>query len=135
MLNIKIICGLFLVILSGCAQQSTLQEHGNTHASTMCENSERLVQMKRYSKKAEIHGMTFVSYPKDIPSNFTGCQEVWLGNTKKLATRHFSMGTLTWVKGKEPKDARGFFCFYQNGILDKHKSVNLKRCTRLSKDM
>jgi hypothetical protein len=95
-----------------------------------CKTTLMLGEIEGAPKIVETHGVGFHFYPGSVPNDFTGCQNVWLGNGHKLATTHYKSGKVTWIKGQEPKEVKPFFCRYKNEKLVESESFNVRNCPK-----
>lgn len=123
-----------LVALLGTVWINTSHAQGDIPADDRldpnCANTLMLNEAEGTPKKRQAHGLEFHVYPETVPSDFTGCQIVWLENGHKLITKHYTRGRLTWARGQEPKDVQSLFCLYDDGGLNEGLSFNLKRCPK-----
>jgi hypothetical protein len=85
-----------------------------------------LKTIPKSAKPAPAHGASFITYPPQIDSSYSGCQIVWLEDGHKLSTTLFRDGKGVWMKVQEPK-GKSFFCAFDQGVLITKKS-DVKNC-------
>jgi hypothetical protein len=75
----------------------------------------------------DTHGVSFYSYPEDIPDNFSGCRYMWLEDGTKLYSLYYLRGEIVWTRGNEPGEDESI-CYYVQDKLDMKKSKNPGGC-------
>jgi hypothetical protein len=82
-------------------------------------------------------GVGLAFFPAAVPSGFTGCQRIWIGDPREpgqmqvLATKHFVRGMPTRFTGRQPGGA-AYECRYEGGVLDVLNSSGGTSCPSAS---